>query len=830
MASGRAFVLDSQADVPEFLGLDDYRELLFLCSKAQLLVLAEYFELNVSPTDKKGEILLRVIRATQGEDTGGGKTTRELEIESERLQIEKLKLEERAIERAHERERDQREEREKEKEREEREKERKHELEVIRLRGMKCDDRFDVNAAIKLVPSFQESDVEEFFLGFEKVARQLQWPQEMWTTLIQCKFVGKAQRVYVSLSEEVSKDYAQVKSLIMKAYALVPEAYRLKFRELRKQSSQTYVEFSRKQRTALEDWLRSKEVVEFDSFKELVLLEQFKNCMPKEIKIHLEESEVSTLEDAATKADEYALVHRIWHKPKERYDSFVGKGRGSESPPRKDEGGSPKKGSPQRNSNQSPPRLSGRNVQCFHCDERGHVRKYCPQLLKIKPVSLIGNLGSTVGSKQRDVWEDRGYEEHLYDGLVGLKPNEGRPVVLLRDTGASQSLILKGSLPEGFVNQGDDWVLLGGFPDTVTPSRLGEFCLSSDLIEGQVKLAIVDKMPVTGVDVVIANDLKKSVKLQVACAPIVSRKPKDEKTGGVTDCAIAAITRAGSRKKSDKGNPDFGNSFNERRLEGKTVTHKLVSEPKSREGKVLSRDVHSLRDEQRKRPILKKIWDQVSREGDCSKPHFVERVTKSPPFTIMANQEPTSESPEEPKVLATKVSGTVKWFNVKSGYGFINRHDPKEDVFVHRSAITKNNPRKYVRPVSNGDDVKFDVVVGEKGNQAANVTGPGGEAVKISPYAADHRRGYRRRYYRRAAPGEGEEVEAGGVMLPPVRGQCQGGYCSRGPRRFYHGHFSGRICGRGGRGGYNQRYMSYRGKEVMVAKKLWKVKECPCER
>jgi CspA family cold shock protein len=61
--------------------------------------------------------------------------------------------------------------------------------------------------------------------------------------------------------------------------------------------------------------------------------------------------------------------------------------------------------------------------------------------------------------------------------------------------------------------------------------------------------------------------------------------------------------------------------------------------------------------------------------------------------------------------------GRVKWFNENKGYGFIEREDG-EDVFVHFSAIQEEG----FKTLTEGQEVQFEIVEGDKGLQAANVT------------------------------------------------------------------------------------------------------------
>jgi CspA family cold shock protein len=61
--------------------------------------------------------------------------------------------------------------------------------------------------------------------------------------------------------------------------------------------------------------------------------------------------------------------------------------------------------------------------------------------------------------------------------------------------------------------------------------------------------------------------------------------------------------------------------------------------------------------------------------------------------------------------------GTVKWFDERKGYGFIEQEDGP-DVFVHHSGINGTG----FKTLSEGDRVNFDIEQGKKGPAAVNIT------------------------------------------------------------------------------------------------------------
>ena len=78
----------------------------------------------------------------------------------------------------------------------------------------------------------------------------------------------------------------------------------------------------------------------------------------------------------------------------------------------------------------------------------------------------------------------------------------------------------------------------------------------------------------------------------------------------------------------------------------------------------------------------------------------------------------SDEHQKTSKEYEIRTAGTVKWFNDSKGFGFIQREDGEKDCFVHHSAIQGDG----FKSLKEGEKVEFDVVDGQKGPAAENVT------------------------------------------------------------------------------------------------------------
>lgn len=79
---------------------------------------------------------------------------------------------------------------------------------------------------LRLVPKFDEQVPETFFVLFERLAETRGWSEETQLLMLQSVLTGNAQHVFSALSAAQVVRYLPVKSAVLKAYELVPEAYR----------------------------------------------------------------------------------------------------------------------------------------------------------------------------------------------------------------------------------------------------------------------------------------------------------------------------------------------------------------------------------------------------------------------------------------------------------------------------------------------------------------------------------------------------------------------------------------------------------------------------
>ncbi|XP_071954190.1 uncharacterized protein [Antedon mediterranea] len=368
---------------------------------------------------------------------------------------------------------------------------------------------FDASKHIRLVPKFQETEVDKYFQHFEKIAYSMKWPKEKWTLLLQSVFIGKAREIYSALPLHECSDYEIVKKAVLSAYELVPEAYRQRFRDARIQCEQTHVKFARVKEQMFDRWVSSKDVeLNYDNLKQMMLIEEFKRCIHVDIKIHLDERKIDTLKDAAVYADDYALTHKLSaininnpnHEDKPRDYKRVS---------------DTKRQSPFKSKRWDKPKV----LTCYHCKKPGHVMSQCyflkrnssnKSFLPVGCATLKGDTNniSKVNKQIECNKTNENFAPFMSEARVSLKGDDCfKRIRVMRDTCCAQSMMLEGALSFGKSSSTSMTALIRGVGMNVINVPLHKVIIDSELVKGEAIIGVVPELPVKGIDMLLGNDL-----------------------------------------------------------------------------------------------------------------------------------------------------------------------------------------------------------------------------------------------------------------------------------------------------------------------------------
>ncbi|XP_049452217.1 uncharacterized protein LOC125900944 [Epinephelus fuscoguttatus] len=475
---------------------------------------------------------------------------------------------------------------------------------------------FDVSKHISLVPVFCESEVEAYFGAFERIAGALNWPVNVWAILLQCKLVGKAQEARSALSVEDGLDYKKVKGAILRAYELVPEAYRQRFRSLCKMPDQSYIDFAREKETLFDRWCTASKADKLVSVRELMLLEKFKNCLPERTAVYLNEQKVSTLQQAAKLADEFTLTHKTVFVKR---DSF-------------------------QNKSTSKPDIQVRSINsvgpkpdrpCYYCLKSGHLIADCEawkqrQKMASKQPKGVGLINTSPRASIESLAPEIPdcFKPFTCDGFVSVSGNaeDQRPIKILRDTACSQSLILSSVLPLN--TRSEESAVVRGIEMGFVPAPLYYVHVTSEIATGFFKVGVRAEFPVNGIDFIMGNDIAGGKVYPVPkMVDVPIRESHDDVAIGHPDVFVASVlTRAQAHKNvqevnladsilgsalSKEESPSSGGAVSSRITEPEKETVSMTDSPVP-----LTRE--ALIKAQGSDPSLAKCWAAVVDKSKCS--------------------------------------------------------------------------------------------------------------------------------------------------------------------------------------------------------------------
>nr|KAG5702560.1 hypothetical protein BaRGS_003720 [Batillaria attramentaria] len=372
---------------------------------------------------------------------------------------------------------------------------------------------------VKLQPFTENDDIDAYLQHFERVATTHKWNRDVWAARLVPLLDGAARDTYLRLSPTDAGDYEKLKKALLGRFHRTAEYYRRQFREVRKESMETFEQFLDRLRTLLERWfqLTERDMTDVEEVLDVFLLEQLMATFTPELQQYVRDRWPKSAREAATIAHrhleaKWASMPAKTKKSVLQNQSSVGE-KGKENGKSKAPNGS-------------------KDIVCYKCHKKGHVRKDC------KNNNVLQQVKSPPYPSSPPVL-CRDCEKQTFQPVVPAKVN-GFSVQALRDTGAdviavSASRVKDSDRTGRFINM----VLANTRHTDLYPTAFVD--LESPFVQGRVEAVVIDD---ACHDVIIGNTAT-FVDGETAPVPVYARR----------EFVSAVQTRAQARKEQETEKP-----------------------------------------------------------------------------------------------------------------------------------------------------------------------------------------------------------------------------------------------------------------------------------
>uniref|UniRef100_K7EZ18 SCAN box domain-containing protein n=1 Tax=Pelodiscus sinensis TaxID=13735 RepID=K7EZ18_PELSI len=225
----------------------------------------------------------------------------------------------------------------------------------------------------RICPVYSDNDdIEEFLATFERICNVNRIPDEQRMPVLMTKLTGKAREVFNDMGEEEALNSLRFKDYALKWFRVTPESHQVKFRSFRMSNDCSYLECAHKLMGSVKRWVMGAKVNgSYEKLLDLIILEQFLNIVPEQVRAAVCDWEPESVLRAAEIADAHTQNRaRDGHRPGGKTRLL--------SPQSKRREGFRSRPSPESiEGTQRSPESRGalprdKQAMCYHCGRSGH--------------------------------------------------------------------------------------------------------------------------------------------------------------------------------------------------------------------------------------------------------------------------------------------------------------------------------------------------------------------------------------------------------------------------------------------------------------------------